>query len=1012
MSDNRYWKSLEELDDPVAVADQDEFTAPVVDSFDRRGFLKASGFGLTGALVMGCSRGTVDKAIPYLIQPEEIVPGRATWYATTCEGCSARCGALVKNRDGRPIKLEGNREHAYSAGGLCAVGQASLLELYDSLRYEGAQIEGKPVGWEEADRAVAARIAEVQAAGGGVRLLTDTLSSPTEQRLIDRFLGLFADARHVVYDPISSAAILDAHQTTHGRRVLPRYDFERAEVIVSFGADFLGTWISPVEFTAAYHRGRSLEGETPRLSHHTQLEGRMSLTGSNADRRVRLNPADAGLVLSHLVRKISPIAGGPAPGFGSLPDCPIDEAIVDDLAERLWRARGSALVVSASQSQGDQVLVNYLNEMLGSYGSIVDIDRPSQQLQGDDRALVDLIEEIRNGSVDLLVVRGVNPVYDLPFADLADSFRALPFVVSLARSPDETAATASVVCPEPHFLEAWHDAEAVAGVVTVTQPTIRPLKDTRTLAESLSAWLGEPRSALELTRETWREEIHPRSSAASFQRFWDQTVHDGSAVVDTENLESPVFDRSMVRPMTERAPEGELVLEAYPKIGLRDGRQAHNPWLQELPDPVTKAVWDNYACLAPATAKSLGVGDGDVVRLEIEHSPPLELPVYIQPGQHDQVVSVALGYGRAGTDRFAAVAPKWLQGKPTVETGETVGKNIAPLTNLDSRGRGYVQTGLRLTPTGASQELASTQTYNYLSVPAALAPTTGEDRPIVQETVLPDYIEDRSAGKPHLHHFDSDLWGKHEFETHHWGMAVDLNACTGCSACVVACQTENNVPVVGRDEVRRRREMQWIRIDRYYRGDGDEPDTVHQPMMCHHCDNAPCETVCPVVATLHSSEGLNMQAYNRCVGTRYCANNCPYKVRRFNWFDYAHDDKMQNLLLNPDVTVRERGVMEKCSLCVQRIQAGKFEAKGEGRDVADGDIETACQQSCPAEAIVFGDLNDPESRVSKMRHDPRHYLVFEELNIQPSVGYMRLVRNRPSGSTGHGGGDKGDPHHG
>jgi molybdopterin-containing oxidoreductase family iron-sulfur binding subunit len=452
----------------------------------------------------------------------------------------------------------------------------------------------------------------------------------------------------------------------------------------------------------------------------------------------------------------------------------------------------------------------------------------------------------------------------------------------------------------------------------------------------------------------------------------------------------------VVRSLSGGAEPDNYTLELYPKVGMLDGRHAHNPWLQELPDPVTKVVWDNYACLSPRTAKHLGVGQNDVVLLELPDGAALELPVYVQPGQHDRVVAVALGYGRAGTDRFSAVAPKWLEGKPTVDPGATVGANAASLASLEGRRRRYVRSGLRVTPTGATVDLATTQIYHYLSVPEKLAPADGKDRPIIQETILPAFLEDRSAGKPHMYHFDSDLWGEHEFETHHWAMAVDLSACTGCSACIVSCQAENNVPVVGKDEVKRRREMHWIRIDRYYRGDEHSPDTVHQPMMCHHCDNAPCETVCPVTATLHSSEGLNMQVYNRCVGTRYCANNCPFKVRRFNWFNYAHDDKLQNLVLNPDVVVRERGVMEKCSFCVQRIQEAKHTATSQGREVADGDIQTACQQSCPAQAIVFGDLKDPESRISKMRQDPRHYLVLEELNLRPSVGYMRLVRNRPT----------------
>ncbi len=1012
MSENRYWKSVEERDSSLPRAGRSESEAPVALPIDRRGFLKASGFTVAGTLLVGCSRKPVEKAIPYLVQPEEIVPGRATWYASTCGGCAAGCGALVKCRDGRPIKLEGNRDHPFSQGGLCAVGQASLLGLYDSQRFSGPQLAGRQSGWDEVDQAVTGRIAEVTASKGRVRLLTDTVTSPTEQRLIDRFLRQFSDAKHVVYDPLSSSAILDAHQTTHGLRVLPRYRFGRADVIVSFGADFLGTWISPVEFTTDYRSGRNLDGDSPRLSFHAQLESRMSLTGSNADLRVILDPAEEGLALGRLAEKVAELAGTAYPGFAGTSSSVLEEATLDDLAERLWQARGRSLVVSASQSSRQQVLVNYLNQLLGAYGATIDLERPSMQRQGNDIALAELADELARGSVDLLLIQGVNPVYDLPLPGLAKAVEEAPFVVSFAASLDETAARADAICPEPHFLEAWGDCEAVAGVVSIAQPAIRPLRDTRSMMESLSVWLGEPKSALDLIQECWLEEILPRTSALSFRSFWDHTVRDGSALIAAEALEVSPFVISAVEPLGSVGQDEHFTLELYPTIGLLDGRHAHNPWLQELPDPVTKVTWDNYASLSPVAAADLGVGESDVVRLEVPGEQSFELPVYVQPGQHDRVVAVALGYGRLGTDRFHTAGPKWLQSKPTVDAGATVGVNAAPWTTLGKEGRGYRRSGVKVIPTGRTYDLASTQTYHFLSVPEKLAPTDGQDRPIIQEAVLEEYLEDRSAGAPHLHHFESDLWGEHEFDVHHWAMAIDLSACTGCAACVVSCQAENNVPVVGKDEVERRREMHWIRIDRYYRGDPTAPDTVHQPMMCHHCDNAPCETVCPVIATLHSSEGLNMQIYNRCVGTRYCANNCPYKVRRFNWFDYAHDDKLENLMLNPDVTVRDRGVMEKCSLCVQRIQEGKIVAISEGREVADGEIQTACQQSCPAQAIVFGDLVDPESRVSKIFGDPRHYVIFEELNVRPSVGYLRLVRNRPAITAGHVTEEQEDSHHG
>jgi len=493
MSDKRYWKSLEELDARAEQAERDERASLLEEPIGRRGFLAASGFTLASGVLGGCSRSPVEKAIPYLEQPDDIVPGRAAWYATTCGGCSARCGVLAKTRDGRPIKLEGNPVHTFSTGGLCAVGQASLVELYDSHRLRAPRLQGQEMGWDEVDEAVEASIGETIATDGRVRFLTDTVTSPTEQRLIDRFLRQFPDARHVVYDPLSSSAILDAHLATHGGRILPRYDFSQADVIVSFGADFLGTWISPVEYTAAYRRGRDLDGDWPNLSYHAQLEGRMSLTGSNADLRVVVDPGDVGLILSQLIGRVEILAGAdPAGGAEAASASPaLEESVLEDLAHRLWEADGRALVVSGSQSVQEQVLINYLNELVGAYGKTLDVERPSYQRQGNDRQLADLIREIQNGDVELLLIRGVNPVFDLPAPELAETLEAVPMVISFSGAMDETAVRADVICPEPHYLEAWSDSEAVAGVVSIAQPAMQALGRTRTMAESLSVWLGE-----------------------------------------------------------------------------------------------------------------------------------------------------------------------------------------------------------------------------------------------------------------------------------------------------------------------------------------------------------------------------------------------------------------------------------------------------------------------------------------------------------------------------------------
>ena len=1002
-----YWKSLEERDATFLCASGNEFPEPPSaeeSQLDRRDFLKAAGFVFAGSVLTGCSPAPVEKAIPFLIQPEEVIPGRASYYASTCGACSAGCGLLVKNRDGRPIKLEGNSQHPISQGGLCAVGQASILGLYDSLRLKHPVAQGKETTWEEVDRAVFSDLERIRREGGPVRFLSGTIISPTTQGVIENFLKRFRDAKHVVYDGLSSAAILDAHERTHGVRVLPHYRFEPAEVIVSFDADFLGTWISPVEFTRGYRAGRALEGPQPRLSYHAQFESRLSLSGCKADRRIRVSPEELGLVMTHLAMRLAKLAGAEL-GIRAPGEPPLASSILDDLASRLWKVRGRSLIISGSQDVAIQALCNLLNHALGNYASTLDIEHPSYQRQGNDRELSTLLGELREGKVAALLVHGVNPVFDLPGgSDLASAMKKVPLVVSFAERLDETATAARFVCPDHHPLESWNDAEPVSGVVGLTQPSIHPLGKTRALVESLAAWTGAPKSAYDILREYWEVSVFTRQSREqSFQDFWDRSVQEGFAIVESRRVQTRAFNFSVVRPLAapRATPADTFELVLYPKVGMLDGRHAPNAWLQELPDPISKVAWDNYACLSPAAAARLGLEQGDVVRIEASDggkAEALEIPVVVQPGQHDRVVAVALGYGRKGTERFAQVGPHWILGRLSVGENGLVGKNAAPMLTFANETLQYSRSGVKLTKTGKKLELASTQEHHTITVPKKLAVAGAERRPMIQETTLPVLIKGIGSNEIHEAAEKEDLWPPdHPFTGHHWGMIVDLNACTGCSACVVACQAENNVPVVGKDEVRRRREMHWIRVDRYYSGDEGDVDVAHQPMMCQQCDHAPCETVCPVLATVHSEEGLNQQIYNRCVGTRYCANNCPYKVRRFNWFDYPREDRLQNLVLNPDVTVRSRGVMEKCTFCVQRIQEAKIEAKRNGAELADGAIKTACEQSCPAQAIVFGDMNDPSSRISKLIRNSRHYRVLEEFNFQPSVGYLELVRNRAEG---------------
>jgi molybdopterin-containing oxidoreductase family iron-sulfur binding subunit len=996
-AEKAYWRSEAER---AGQADGHPAGVPAAEMWplNRRQFLEAAGFSTVSlAVVGGCGRAPSEAALPFAVQPEGMVPGRMRSYASTCFGCPAGCGLLVGVRDGRPLKMEGMPEHPLSHGGLCAIGQALPLGLYDSHRLTQPLLDHQPSTWDKIDAAMQQRLEQLKASGGAVRFVTSTVTSPTLRANIDAFLRTFADARHVTLGAVSCSAILDAHRDTHGARLLPHLQLAKARVIVSFGADFLGTWISPVEFTAAWRTRRTPTAERPEMSYHVQLEGRMSLTGSNADRRIRLAPDEYGVVLSHLAVKLSELAGAPGP-TGALGASPLSDEQLTELATRLWDARGESLVLCDSQDVAVQRLVNYINHTLGNYGATLDIQQPSLQRQENDADVLHLVEELRAGDVAALFVAGTDLTHHLPQRDeLVAAIGKVPLVVSFAEREDDFAALAHFVCPDHHPLESWLDAEPIKGLVSLSQPTLAPLGQTRSILESLARWSGRAATAYELLRAHWKEHVLPRLETQPLRlaSSWDQAVHDGFVRLTPEADAASEF-RADSAGLLPAPPVGQdLALSLYCKVGLTDSRHAHNPWLQELPDPITKVTWDNYVCVSPALGQRLGVTDGDVVRVDVGEDAQVELPAFIQPGQHDRVVAIALGYGVRGTERFANIGPRWLESRPTLGPDERVGQNAAGLIECREGALRYTRAGVVLTKTDRRRRLASTQTHHSLHVPPNVAPYGAEVREPIEETTLAAFVKNPAAGAAEMHHAEQQLWPEDHPKTgHSWGMAVDLNACTGCSACLIACQSENNVPVVGKDEVYRRREMHWIRVDRYYSGDGDDVDVVHQPMMCQHCGNAPCETVCPVLATVHSEEGLNEQAYNRCVGTRYCANNCPYKVRRFNWFRYTHDDPLQNLAFNPDVTVRGRGVMEKCSMCVHRIEDGKLEAKRRGQPLADGSIQTACQQSCPAQAIVFGDMRDPTSQIHAALEDPRRYRVLEEFNFRPSVAYLRVVRNR------------------
>ncbi len=978
---------------------QAEFDGAAADrsAVERRTFLKMAGFSVGAGLSWGCTRGEDRKLVPFLVAPEEVVPGRPYWYASVCGACPAGCGVLAKNLDGRPVKLEGNPDHPVSQGGLCAIGQASVLALYDAKRLAAPLNRGQESDWSIVAEEISAEIERLIGTGARVRFLTDSCLGPTDSHIIEQFLDRFEDGRLVIYDSISSSAIAEAHALSHGIRSVPRYHFDKADFIVSFDADFLGTWISPVEHTRGYRAGRRLDGELRAFSYHAQFESHLSLTGSNADRRVVVPPGGIKAAVAHLADTVARRQGRDTL-WSDLPESGVDQSVMDDIGRRLTTQRpGRALIVCGENDRQTQLIVNHLNHMLGAYDAgVVDLEQASLQRRGDDQTLLELRDEMARGEVDALCIRSVNPVYELPFGqELAVAMDRISLVVCFSDQNNETAQHAAFVCPEPHFLEAWSDSQPVKGVFAIRQPVLRPIGATRTMMESLARWTGAPANARDIIRENWRQQVFGRATdRGSFRDFWDTTLHDGWTEVAWDPVES-VYDAGALAGLDLR-PEAELkslLAVTHASLGVFDGRHAHNAWLHEMPDPITKMTWDNFAAVASATALELGLQTGDEVRLTTADGVRLTLPVLVQPGLHRNAVAVALGYGRKGTDRFTAIGPRWLEGTPTIEPGGVIGANAAPLIqvvdgNLRTSGR-----AVTLEATGVKRPVGCTQQHHSLYIPERLAIEENERRDIVRETTVVALKSENGHGE-HVHDEHPSLWEEHAMPDHHWGMSVDLNACTGCSACVVSCQAENNIPVVGRDEVVRSREMHWMRIDRYYAGEHEDVDVVFMPMMCQHCDNAPCETVCPVQATAQSAEGLNQQIYNRCVGTRYCANNCPYKVRRFNWFNYPRESLLQNMALNPDVTIRTRGVMEKCSLCVQRIQYVKLEAKREGRPISDGEIEPACAQSCPAKAIVFGDLNDPESRLATANQDPRQYQVLAELGVKPVVSYLKKVRNR------------------
>lgn len=987
--EKNYYVSIEELnkkdEKPSKLKNEKEegffdlFESKTVEmSSSRRDFLKLFGFSIASAAVISSCEQPVRKAIPYLIKPEEITPGTANFYASTFYNGDDYCSILVKVRDGRPIKIEGNGLSSITKGGTNSRTQASVLSLYDTARYQHPLKNKKEASWEDVDSEITEKLNTLRAGNKPVYIISHTIISPSTKSVITDFINKFPNVRHIQYDAISYSGIISANNLVFGKPVIPSYSFDKADLIVSFGADFHGTWLLPVEFTKQYIVNRKLDDGRRSMSRHVQIEGHMSLTGSNADERIVIKPSQEKAVLSHLYALLLKSK------TGQTIKVPETQVNISTLAEELLANQGKSLVISGSNDTECQVLVNGINYLLGNYGKTIDINSPLNIHKGVDDEMVDFAEALEKGNVGGVIFYNTNPVYDFPLSEqIKKGIENCELSVSLSDLYNETADFVQYISPVNYFLESWNDYEVKDGFYSLSQPVIHPIFNTRHSQENLLRWSGQDISYYAYLQNYWEKQIFPLSRGFnSFYEFWTKCVHDGVFELKKNISSAPPANLDIVKEtaIKQKNSEDDIEILLYENVSVGTGYMANNPWLQELPDPVTRICWENYAMVSPRLGKELNLVTGSFIVINKKFT----LPVVIQPGQEYKTISVALGYGRENSGKVS----------------DRVGVNVYPLVSMSGKNRIYSSAAISIEKKEGSHVFAMVQTHNSM-----------EGRPIVRETVLDKYLSNPESGNEmhaEIEEKHVSLYKKKIYPGHHWGMAVDLNSCIGCGACVIACMSENNIPVVGKEQVSRAHEMHWIRIDRYYSGNTENPEVVRQPVMCQHCNDAPCENVCPVTAVAHTNDGINMQIYNRCIGTRYCNNNCPYKVRRFNFFDYNKADAIPNntkdpagmtldlkrMVLNPDVVTRAKGVMEKCTFCIQRIQAAKLTAKLEERRLKDGELVTACAQACPADAIVFGDLNDPESRVSRMFKDKRNYHLLEELHTLPNVGYLTRVRNK------------------
>ncbi len=1007
-SNKKYWKSVEELNENSSIVEKlskTEFVEEIPTSdflgdkeslekseTSRRDFLKYIGFSTAVASLAACE-GPVINSIPYVVKPNDMVPGVADYYATTMADGYDFANVLVKVREGRPIKIDPNKD---SVNGITnARVQASVLSLYDDNRLKGPLAKGAATDYKTLDAEVLAKLNTIKENGEKIVFLTGTCASPTTKTLINNFTENYGNVEHIIYDSISENAALNAAEKMYGKRALPDYDFSKADVIVSVGADFLGDWQGG-NFEVGYAKGRV--PKKGKMSRHIQFESNMTLTGGNADKRIIIKPSQQAEVMVKLYQAI-------VKGISTREATPINNA-VQKAALQIKKAGNKAVVVTGMQDQNAQLLALAINNFIQS--KAVDFVATRNIRFGNDDKVAQLIKDTKGGKIGAIFMYDTNPVYTLPIgSDFAEALKKVKLSVTFTMSANETANASQYVVATPHYLEAWGDVVIKKGHYSLMQPTINKLFDTRQFQETLLIWLGKQESYYDFLKEFWQSNILKGQS-------WNKTLHDGtfSSVLPEGELTINEIDIDASASALSKTKGSDLELTVYTKVGLGDGQQANNPWLQELPDPITRTSWDNYLLISRIDAEKFGLKnwtvdngalDGNMVNVTANGVTLNNVPVYIQPGQAPGSVAIALGYGR-----------KDLKGDMQV------GLNAYPFA-----GGAFQNVTI--------EKIASEHKFACVQLQHTIMGREGE---ITKETTLADFTSKPKEEWNQVPMFSLDhqevtqdkvdLWEKFDDSIGiKFNLSIDLSSCTGCAACIIACHAENNVPVVGKHEIRVSRDMHWLRVDRYYSSDmtvekgkeegifgsgeffnaqthpSDDPEVSFQPVMCQHCNHAPCETVCPVAATSHGRQGQNQMAYNRCIGTRYCANNCPYRVRRFNWFKYANNNEfdfnMNNdlgrMVLNPDVVVRSRGVMEKCSMCIQKTQATILKAKKEGRPVADGEFETACSNACSSGAMVFGDVNDKKSKVAHLSEDDRSFKLLDFVGTKPNVFYQLKVKN-------------------